>query len=130
HTVAFVKPTRWAKALGDVARSSPVHARGVARSIELFLADEASISRSAASLLPFLELLRETSVETGRAISAEARGFLGRLGTSGKTGRVIKDLMALRDLPESSALRAARMQALARRIERTERWMAWEQAAD
>jgi hypothetical protein len=130
HTVAFVKPTRWAKALGDVARSSPVHARVIARAIELFLADEASNSRSAASLLPFLEILRETSVETGRAISAETRAFLGRLGTAGKTGRVVKELLALRDLPDSPAMRAARMQVLARRIERAERWMAWERAAD
>jgi hypothetical protein len=130
HHVPFVKPSRWAKALGDIARSSLVHSRVIARAIELFLADEASFSRPAASLLPFLEILRETSVETGRAVSAEARAFLSHLGTTGKTGRIVNDLMALCDLPESPVLRAARIQALVRRIERAERWMAWERADD
>jgi hypothetical protein len=121
-----VKPSRWAKALGDVARSSVLHASVIARAIEHFLVDEASRSRTAASLLPFLELLRETSIETGRAISAEARTFFGGLGTAGKTGRVVNDLLALRDMPAGPAMRDAQMGALARRIERAERWMAWE----
>jgi hypothetical protein len=123
HTVAFVKPTRWAKALGDVARSSPLHARIIARAIEMFLADEASTSRSAPTLLPFLELLLETSVETGRAVSAEARAFLGRLATGGKTGRVVANLLALREAADSPARKTAALQTLANRIARAERWM-------
>jgi hypothetical protein len=130
HHVPFVKSSRWAKALDDIARSSLVHSRAIARAIEIFVADEASFSRPAASVVPFLEILRETSVETGRAVSAEARAFLSRIGTTGKTGRIVNDLMALCDLPDSPALRAARIQALVRRIERAERWMAWERADD
>jgi len=81
-------------------------------------------------VLPFLDLLREASVESGRSVSAEARAYLSGLSTSGKTGRVVKDLLALRDLPVRPALRAARTQALTRRIERAERWMAWERFSD
>jgi hypothetical protein len=128
HRVPFVKPSRWVKALGDVARASTLHARIIARAIEIFLATETAPDRAPASLLPFLELLREASVASGRAVSADAQDFLSGLGTSGKTGRVVKDLLALRELPESPALRAARMQALTRRIERAERWMAWGRA--
>jgi len=129
HTVPLVKPSRWTKALGDVARASPLHASVIARAVEKFLVDAASESRTAASLLPFLELVRETSVETGRAVSPEARAFFGGLGTAGKTGRVVKHLLALRDMPAGPAMRQARMQALARHIERAERWMKWERSS-
>jgi hypothetical protein len=126
HAVAFVKPTRWAKALGEVSRASPLHARVIARAVEIFLAGDASRPRQATSLLPFLELVKEASVETGRAVSLDLRDFLGCLGGTGKTGRVVKELLALTENPNAQALRNARTQALARRIERAERWMAWE----
>jgi hypothetical protein len=128
HLVPFVKPSRWVKGLGDVARISPMHARIIARAIEIFLAAETSPDRAPASLLPFLELLRETSVESGRAISADAHKYLSGLGTGGKTGRVVKELLALRDLPESPGMRNARILALARRIERAERWATCERS--
>jgi hypothetical protein len=128
-TFIFVKPTRWAKALADVAQSSPLHAGVIAWAVEHFLADESSASRTATSLLPFLELVREASVATGRAVSAGVRAFLGGLGTAGKTGRVVKDLLALRDVEGIPAMRQARARGLARRIERAERWMAWERTS-
>jgi hypothetical protein len=125
----LVKPPRWAKALGDVARTSTLHAGVVARAVEFVLADESSASRTTASLLPLLELLKETSVETGRAISGVARAYLGGLGTGGKTGRVVKDLLALREIPNHAALHQARTRALANRIARAERWTAWEKSS-
>jgi hypothetical protein len=128
HFVPFVKPSRWAKALGDIARASALHARIIARTIEIFLAAETSPGRAPASLLPFLELLKEVSIDSGRSVSPDARKYLSGLGTAGKTGRVIKELLALGDLPESPAMRKARMEALARRIERAERWAAWGRA--
>jgi hypothetical protein len=124
--VPFVKPSRWAKSLGDVARTSALHARVIARSVELVLVDEASAARTTANMLPLLELLRETSVETGRALSANARAYLGGLETGGKTGRVVKDLLSLPEVPNHAALRQAHSQALANRIARAERWTAWE----
>jgi hypothetical protein len=126
QSIPLVKSSRWAKVLGEVARTSPLHARVIARSVELVLADEASACRTTASILPLLELLRETSVETGRAISEEARAYLGGLGTGGKTGRVVKDLLALPALHSVPALRKALTRALANRITRAERWTAWE----
>jgi len=126
--VGFVKPNRWAKALGDAARSSRLHAQVIARAVEHVLADEASGCRTTASLVPLFELAREASVESGRAVSAEARAYLGTIGTGGKTGRVVKDLLALRDVSDAANWRKVSMQALARRIARVERWMAWESA--
>lgn len=124
-SVAFVKPSRWAKSLADVASASHLHARVIARAIEIFLAEEASGQRTAPSLLPFLELLREASIESGRAVSAEARAYLGGLGIAGKTGRVVAELLALQERPDTSTRRKEAIQALANRIERAERWMGW-----
>jgi hypothetical protein len=103
---------------------SQLWGRVVARAVEHFLADEASGLRTTAGLLPLLELLREASVESGRALSVEVRAYLGGLASAGRTGRVVKDLLALNDMPGAPAMRKALTQALARRIERAERWTA------
>ena len=129
QSIPLVKPSRWAKTLGDVARISPLHARVIARSVELILVDEASASRTTASILPLLELLRESSVETGRALSPDVRAYLAGLKTGGKTGRVVTDLLALREVPGSPALRTTQTRALASRIARAERWTAWERSS-
>ncbi len=122
----FVKPPRWAKALGEAARSSPLHAAMIARALEHVLADEAFENRTTASVLPLLELLRETSVQSGRAVSEPFRVHLGTLKTSGKTGRVVNELLALAEVPDAAAQKKAQTMALANRIARAERWMAWE----
>ena len=122
---AFVKPGRWAKTLGDVRRASALHARVVAEAIEPVLADESTASRTTASALPLLALLKEASIESGRAVSAAARVYLGRIAIAGKTGRVAKDLLSLAEVPRPPALNQAQMQALASRIARAERWMSW-----
>ena len=128
-SVGIVKPTRWAKVLGDASRSSSLHARVIARAVESLLTDEASGCRTTASLIPLLELVREASVETGRAVSAEFRAYLGGIGTGGKTGRVVKDLLALREVPDAPTWRRDQIRSLARRIARAERWMAWERSS-
>jgi Family of unknown function (DUF6493) len=125
-SAAIVIPLRWAKTLGDVARSSVLHASVIARAVELFVVDETSGSRTTVSLLPLLELLREASVESGRAVSAAARAYLGGLGTGGKTGRVVSELLALREVGSGPAWRKAQARALASRVARAERWMEWE----
>jgi hypothetical protein len=126
----FVKPTRWVKTLGDVARASPLHAEAVATAVEWILVDAASSARTTSSLLPLLDLLKETSIESGRAVSAEARGYLNGLKSGGRTGNVVRELLALTDIPESPSgpMRRAKIQALDRRIERAERWAAWERS--
>ena len=66
-------------------------------------------------------------------VSGERSGWYPRsscaypaaIGTGGETGRVVKDLVALRQVKDAPAWRKARTQALARRIARAERWAAW-----
>jgi hypothetical protein len=125
-SVGLMKPARWAKALGDVSEASPLHARLIAQAVERVLADEATASRTTASLIPLLELLREASVKAGRAISGDARACLGKIETGGKTGRVVKDLLGLQDNPDTARWSDLATQALARRISRAERWMSWQ----
>jgi hypothetical protein len=84
--------------------------------------------RASASVVPLLELMRETSVTCGRAVAAEVRASLETIGTAGKTGRVVKTLLGLEDLPESPTRRVLTVQALAHRIARAERWMRWAHA--
>ncbi len=122
----FVKPPRWAKALGDAARSSPLHAGVIARALEHVLADETFQNRSTASVLPLFELMREACVQSGRANSESFRAHLGGLASGGKTGRVIAELLALVEVPDAPARKKARTMALASRVARAERWMAWE----
>jgi hypothetical protein len=122
-SVGFVKPARWAKALAEVAASSALHCRLIAQAVEHVLADEATSWRTTASLIPLLELVREASVKAGRALSAEARAYLAGIETGGKTGRVAKDLLALREDPDCAAWRKVALHALANRIARAKRWM-------
>ena len=118
----FVKPARWAKALGDAARTSPLHAHAVASALQQVLGDDSTKSRSPGTLLPLFELLHETLVETGQAVSAEVLDSLGSLKVSGKTGRLIKDTLALVGQSDTPAWRQAKVRALEHRIARAERW--------
>ena len=101
----------------------------IAGTIEHFLVDLASGARTTSGLLPLLEVLRETRFEWGRAISAELHTYLGGLTSEGKTSRVVTDLLALRDMPGTPAMRMALTQALARRIERAERRTTYKQSS-
>jgi hypothetical protein len=125
-SVGLMKPARWAKVLGDASGVSPLHARVIAQALENVLVDEATASRTTASLIPLLELLREASVKSGRTVSVKARAYLDKIETGGKTGRVVKDLLALGEVPNATMWRNLAMQALARRLVRAERWMSRE----
>ena len=127
-SVGFARSNRWAKTLGDVVRASSLHAHVVACALEQVLADGATGRRASASVVPLLELLREASVTCGRAVSAEVRAYLKTIDTAGKTGRVVKSLLELQDVPDSAEMRVLAVQALAHRITRAERWMTWERA--
>ena len=106
-SVGFARSNRWAKTLGDVVRASKLHAHVIACALEQVLADEATGRRTSASVVPLLELLREASVTCGRAVSAEVRAYLETIGTAGKTGRVVKSLLELQDVPDSRHERRA-----------------------
>jgi hypothetical protein len=127
-SVGFARSNRWAKTLGDVVAASSLHAHVVACALDQVLADEATGRRPSASVVPLLELAREASVTCGRAVSAELRASLEKIGTGGKTGRVVKSVLELQGVPDSAKMRALVVQALARRITRAERWMTWAHA--
>jgi hypothetical protein len=76
-------------------------------------------------VVPLPELLREGSVACGRAVSAEVRASLEKIGTGGKTGRAVKSVLELQDVPDSANARMRAVQALAHRITRAERWITW-----
>ena len=118
HPVRIVKLNRWAKALGNAARTSPLHSRAIARAISVVLRGSFSDIKPPANLNALLEVLKELLIETGEAFDdAEARDYLTCLKTSGKTASLIKDLLGLSVVPDHPARRAARIDNLARRVE-------------
>ena len=130
HPVRIVKLNRWAKALGNAARTSPLHSRAIARAISVVLRGSFSDIKPPANLNALLEVLKELLIETGEAFDdAEARDYLTCLKTSGKTASLIKDLLGLSVVPDHPARRAARIDNLARRVEGAERWSSWNSLA-
>ena len=72
--VPIVKLNRWAKVLGNAARTSPLHARAISRAISYVLRGSFSDTKPPANLNVLLELLKELLIETGEALDdAEAR---------------------------------------------------------
>jgi hypothetical protein len=118
----LIKPTRWAKTLCDAARVSPLHARTIAQAIRIALAE--GLADPPRDLLTLLELLKELLVQTGERVSPQSlRSWLEGWKTSGKTAKVVKDLLALTHTDDSTMRQAAAIRALSQRIERAERWM-------
>jgi hypothetical protein len=118
---ALSRPARWTKALRDAARVSPLHARTVAHALQHALGD--GYVEAARDMLSLLELLRELLVEVGEPVSLpQMRAWLAGRNASGKTAKVVKDLLALAESGNPAVRRAAALRALAQRIERAERW--------
>jgi len=124
--IPFVKLSRWAKALGDAARTSPLHARVISKAIARMLRGESFDARTTTSRNTLLVLLKELLIETGEALSdPDARAYLNQDKTSGKKGSLIHELLNLKAVPDHPTRHATAVQALARRVERAERWAAW-----
>jgi hypothetical protein len=118
----LIKPTRWAKTLSDAARVSPLHARTIAHAIQIAMAE--GLADPPRDLLSLLELLKELLVQSGETVSPQSlRTWLEGWKTSGKTAKVVKDLLALAHNDDSTVRQAAAIRALSQRIERAERWM-------
>jgi hypothetical protein len=118
---SLIKPSRWAKTLRDAARVSPLHARTVAHAVQHALGDE--LVEPPRDMLALLELLKELLVEVGEPVSvAHTRAWLHGCNASGKTAKVVKDLVALTESSDLAGRRGAALRALERRIERAERW--------
>ena len=116
----LIKPSRWAKTLGDAARISPLHVRVIAIAIQETLRDE--LDEKPRDLLPLLELLKELITKVGESIAPPLRDWLARWKASGKTAKVVKELLAIAPREHSADARAAMIIALTHRIERAERW--------
>jgi len=71
-----------------------------------------------------LELPKELLVEKGQRVDdPEVRATLGRLPLSGKTGRLVRDILALEAINGRSNRAAALARALSSRVNRGERWV-------
>lgn len=124
-TLAFLAPmiknTRLVRTLGQAARISPLHVHGIAQVIQGVLrGDPASAPRDLQALL---ELLKESLTEMGEAVTdAEARGYLEKIEASGKTARLVRELLALEEKPAALIRSQALLRALEHRIGRAESW--------
>lgn len=89
------KFARWAKALREVSRISPVHASTTVDLISRMLhGDPDTAPRDVSTLLELLfELLNETG---GRVTDQPARNYLSALKTGGKTAKLARQILALK----------------------------------
>ena len=116
-----ISVARWCRALGDVARISPLHLHVVRGAVEGALGEATPEPRSVAGLV---ELLHEWAVESDGVIEHPgARQWLASIRGSGKTASAAKRLLARQ--PATAGRQhglAVRTRWLAQRIERAERW--------
>ncbi|HEX5104981.1 MAG TPA: DUF6493 family protein [Pirellulaceae bacterium] len=125
-TTGDIKPGRWAKVFGDVARVSPLHGHIVQLMLENTLAAAGqALADPPKDLHHVLELLIELHAESGTAIESKSvRDALTNITASGKAGKAAKALLAVTGEnsggDDSEPIRAA----LAGRIERAKRWAA------
>jgi hypothetical protein len=123
--LAFLAPmtkcSRLARTLSQAARVSPLHLLAVVQVIQGALRGEpAQAPRDVQSIL---ELLKESLLELGTSVSdTEARGYLEKIATGGRTARLVRELLALEEKPEPSIKRQALLRALEHRVGRAESW--------
>jgi hypothetical protein len=127
ETIAFLMPmlkaARLARTLGQAAQVSPLHRHLISRAVQAALrGDRASAPRDLSALL---ELLKESLIEVGAGLTdPDAREYLGKLKTSGKTGRLVRNLLSLDDESPAATRRHLALQALNKRLQRAESWSA------
>jgi hypothetical protein len=116
-----VKLGRWAKTLAEAARLSPLHAAVVALALQRALQDLPEPPPR--DLQALLELLHELLSAAGTGLTLEpTRDALSRQKVAGKTGKLVRALLALPTGSASAQAEAAAARALAGRLERAERW--------
>lgn len=96
-----VKPGRWQKALAQIAACSPIHGAVVQVALQTCLSgDPSEFPKDFGKLL---ELLYEMSVELNLTVtSPECLAFLKLVGTTGKSGKLAKDLLILAVTPQTT----------------------------
>jgi hypothetical protein len=115
----LLKLKRVAKALGDAARVSVLHARVIALAIEHLIVGLSSPPRD---LNVLLELLKELLIEIEEPLSAPCAQWLGVLKCSGKTGKLVQDVLHHSGDSHTGSAKSSALRALANRLERVERW--------
>jgi hypothetical protein len=123
-TTAGIKPGRWSKVFGDVARISPLHAHIVRLTLENTLAAAAkSLANPPKDLHHLLELLLELLAEAGAAVAnPSTREALTQIAGSGKSPKAAKALLAMQADTDAAANFEIGRAALKGRIERARRW--------
>jgi hypothetical protein len=114
----LLKLNRVTKALGDAARVSALHARAIARAIEHMIVG----STPPRDFNVLLELLKELLIEIGEPLSAPCAVWLREMKCSGKTGKLVHDVLNHRGDSHSGSAKSSALRALANRLERAERW--------
>jgi hypothetical protein len=115
-STGLVKLSRWARTLGQAARISPLHCQVTVQAIQVAL--DAVPAEVPKDLHTLLELLKESLIELGSAVTlAGARSFLEKAEVSGKTARLVKELLGITDAPH----RENRQASLLRVFEQTAR---------
>jgi len=125
YELSLVSLTRWCKATKTAALTSPYHALVISGAIEQMLSGDPSAAPK--DLHAILEVLLELLVQQKQSIARpEAREYLSGIKTSGKTAKLVKQLLALKNGQDADGIRAnALMYALEKRIDRAHRWQSW-----
>ena len=125
YAVPLVSLTRWSKAMKTAVLTSPYHALVIRGAIEQMLSGDPA--NAPKDLHTILEVLLEISIQQQQSITrADARQYLSGIKTSGKTAKLVKQLLALKKGPDGDSICAeALAYALEKRIERAQRWQSW-----
>ena len=120
----LVRQKLWASTLGQVARTSPLHAHVVRSAIECALRGDPR--RASQDLFALLELLRELVFEAGDGIHSEtARAFLQQIRPATRAGKAARTLLNC-EPADPAGRRAQIMPAVVEgRLQRAERWTRW-----
>jgi hypothetical protein len=120
----LVKAARFAKTLGQAARPSPLHVCTISTAIERSLRGDPSKAHRDLSAL--LELLRELLAEQQEPLrDAEARKYLQGIKGGGKTGKLVRELLASESSAPLTVNKVVAARALESRLARAERWHRW-----
>jgi hypothetical protein len=114
----LLKLNRVTKALGDAARVSALHARAIAQAIEHMIMG----SPPPRDLNVLLEFLKEILIEIGEPLSAPCAAWLREMKCSGKTGKLVHDVLNHTGDSRAGSAKSSALRALANRLERAERW--------
>lgn len=126
--VSLISPTRWSKAFKPVAQVSPYHAHVIRLSLERVLQGDASKAHKDVHYLLeiMLEILLEHEDELELPETVKYLNDLSQLKSTGKTGKLIKQILKLKKGPNAKQKRLEALQyGFDRRLERAERWSDW-----